>query len=299
MTNREQAKMSMYGALNLVLTEYNTVYNNKPRYVRTVLDFKIAYANNFQAAASANPNNSGFSSLKGATKLELSDVAANLSGKAYVHFNDLEKASIAEQLHVYPTNYSQVADSLCGALAQGAHDLLFTHLNVLNPDTITPTMLIDFQNLINTFRSQQGNSSMLHELSPLLTKEYKDSFKVVDKKIFNLKLLTRDFEKINLEFFNKVKASTIIPPINVHHTFVEIIAVAKSTGNVVENVFFSLAKGLKKSGTTNEEGKTLLSKVRFGKDVLTVKIEGNEVQTNHIHIKRGVTNHYTIIIEGM
>ena len=296
MTNREQAQMSMFIALDKELTDDESVYQGDADYVAEVAAFRTAFQANKDAAEKAHVDNSGFSQDKLNQKLVLSQMASNLSGKAYVKFVNLNKLNLAEQMSTEPTDYSIKADSVCATLAQKAHDVMHDNLADLSPNTVTDANLVDLQKEIDKFTELKGSSEIVHEVSPELTQQFKDSFKPVMVRVDHLKLLTRDYKSSNPGFYTRLMASTKIPTINVHHTYVGGHVTRKSDGKPILGAVFSLTKG-GKSDTTDHEGDFLIEEVKAGEDTLTGVLDGNVVYTGYITIKRGKTNHFDVVIE--
>ncbi len=298
MTNREQAQMTMFAALKAELVASAAAFAGNQDYIDEVTLFNTNNGKNSDAATAAHADNSGFSADKLAAKKELTKMASNMSGKAYVKFTNLNKISLASQLHVEPTDYSTASDSQCAKLAQEAHKLMSDNIADLTPNTITAGMLTDLQGKIDTFTQKQGSSDTVHEVSPEMTRKFKDSFKPVMTNVDHLKLLTRDYESSNPKFYARLMASTVIPVINVHHTNVEVHATAKSTGKPVEGIEFSLTRA-NKSDITDYKGNAEIEHVKSGEDVLTGKMNGNTVYTAHVKIKRGTLNHYDVVIDSI
>ena len=298
MTNKEQAVTTMITALGVELVKDNGAFAGNQDFIDEVGLFNDNAKKNSSAATAAHVDNSGFSAEKLKAKLALTALVSNLSGKAYVKFINLGKLSIAQQLHIEPSDYSHAADSNCAKLAQEAHDLMDTNIGDLTPNTIDAGMLNGLQKSIDFFKNTAGSSDTVHETSPELTKKFKASFKPVMVNVEHLRLLGRDYETSNNDFFTKLMASMVIPPINVHHTIVSITATAKSTGKAVENVVFSLTKA-GKSATTDFEGNAEIDEVKAGKDILTGVYNGAVIYTAHIAIKRGKTVHFDVVIESL
>ena len=241
MTNREQALTTMFTGLKTQLEQEADVYQENEDFKDEVKTFESAFEYNKKCGIEAHVSNSGFSLDKLAAKEKLSDMASNLSGKAYYKFRKLGKLNLAEQLHTEPAEYLRASDSNCASLAQGAIDLMRANLEDLGPKTVTVEMLEDLRKCIVHFEEMQGTSANVHEVSPTLTKKYKDSFEPVLVSVENLKWLGRDFKEINLGFFERFMASTVVPTINVHHTTLSISATAKSDESPLPDVVFTLS----------------------------------------------------------
>ncbi len=297
MTNKEQADGSMFNAVESVLDVDSAVYEDNDDYVEEVAIFRAAHAINIAAATAAHQDNSGFSLEKLNAKIELGGMASNFAGKAFVKLNRLGKQSIAGTLSYEPTDYLHVADLACATLAQSAHDIMHTNIGDLG-STITAANLTSLQDSINKFNHLQGSSEAVHAVSPDLTKAFKKSYKPVKSSIVNLKLLTRDYKTLNQGFYDRLMSSTLVPTINIHHTYVSIYTVAKTTGEPVEGIVFTLTNG-RKSGTSDYEGMTKIDEVKSGKDILTGVIGETVVYTAHIKISKGTTNHYNVVVESL
>ena len=130
----------------------------------------------------------------------------------------------------------------------------------------------------------------------ILTQEYKDSFKPVMMRVSHLKFLTRDYKTSNTAFFDRLMASTVIPTINVHHTYVEVHVSEKNSGKPVEGMSFKL-NNCTKTGKTDWEGNAKLEEVKQGKAILTGEMGGVVKYESHITIKSGKVNHYDVVVE--
>ena len=298
MDNVQQAELTRNLNLKTELGNSATIYQNNPAMVTAAADFNAVNDLNLQAASAANPNNSGYSKEKNNYKKTLSKNAANLSGKAYVKLNKLGKTVIADTLSINPTDYFSLADSAFAALCKKAYDIMLANVDDLKPDYVTEAMLTAFLNKINTFLSLQGTSDLKHEVSPLLTETFDQSFKPVRLAVEEIKLMVRDFDDPDYQyydsaFYSRVMTACEMPTVNVHHTYVNIVVIDKSTGKPIEGIFFSL-ENAKKSGTTDWEGKLTIEKVKSGKDLLTGVLNGKTVYSEHIEIKKGRDNDFNI-----
>ena len=296
MTNTEQAQKTMFAALKKELEDDSAAYSGNQDYEDEVTAFLTALVDHETKAAAAHADNSGFSADKLKQKIVLADLASNLSGKAYVKFVNIDRLDLAEQMHTEPTDYKQPADSQCATLAQAAHKVMNDNLTLLSPNTITAAMLTDLKNETDKFVALQGTSETEHEVSPALTKAFKDSFKPVMLRVAHLKYLTRDYKTSNPGFYNRLMASTVIPVINVHHTYVEVHATGKMSGHAVEGMTFSLSNSTK-TAVSDWQGYATLAEVRNGEAVLKGEIGGVVKYEAHIVIKRGTTNKFEAKIE--
>jgi hypothetical protein len=297
MTNKEQAQKSMFTTLKNELEVDNAAYDGNEDYETEVVAFNDALTDHELKAVAAHVDNSGFSVEKLKEKVVLGDKASNMSGKAYVKFINLGRQDLADQLHIEPTDYKQVSDSQCATLAKAGHKLMSDNLGLLSPtNTITAAMLTDFQTEIDKFEAIQGTSETVHEVSPQLTQEFKDSFKPVMVRVMHLKLLTRDYKTTNTEFFDRLMASTVIPTINVHHTYVEVDVVGKVSRRPIEGAVFTLSN-CSKTATTDWEGKATLEEVKKGTAVLRGELAGKVKCEMHIVIHSGTVNHYELMFD--
>jgi hypothetical protein len=297
MTNREQALISMFIAIEKELDVDKTHWDSNALFKKEALLFLAAWVLCKTAAEKAHIDNSGFSQEKLDQKTKLSKLTSKDAGKAYVTFINADKPSLADQLFTEYTDYFQKADAECAILAQAAHDLMSVNISLLDPDTLTPADLDALQEEITKFIAIKGTSEIVHEVSPELTQQFKDSFAPVLMREDHLKLLIRDFEETDNEFYTRFLASCKMPTVNVHHTYVEGNLKGKVSGNPLLGVVFTLTKG-KKSGTTDKDGNFLIEEVKAGKDTITGVLDGVVIYTADITIKRGRTNHYDIIVEG-
>ena len=295
MTGPQQADQTMFASVDYVLTNEAAVYEDDVKLKAEVEAFKAAYAHNLATGAAAHPDNSGFSQEKLTAKIELGDFAAMLAGESYVTLKNMGKISIAEKFSVYPTNYTSLADSACGTLAQTNYNLISDNADDLIPDTITNAMLAALLTKKNTFTELQGTSEAEHEVSPQLTEDFKNSFGPVKEKIENLKFRARKYETINYGFWERFMASTDIPTVHVRHTYLEIVAINKATSAPIEGIVFTLTKG-NKSATTDYIGKAVIAKIRSGEDVLTGVLGDKTVYTGHIVIERSKINSLKLVI---
>jgi hypothetical protein len=301
MTNVQQADMTMFAAVKKELADDSGAYDGDEAMQAAADAFNEANDVNLAAAAAAHPDNSGYSEEKNNNKLVLAKLASNLCGRAFVTLSLQNKTSIAAQLSIFPTNYSSLADSPCASLAQKVHDVMSDNIGDLT-GYVTAAKLVEFQKAIDHFKELQGTSDYVHEVSPELTEDFEDSFVPVKEKVEHLKLLVRDYEITNNAFYKRLMASTVVPTVNVHHTYVAIYAYSKETQRPLENITFTLTKG-KKSAITDWEGNALIAEVRSGKDVLTATIgdENNPKILLKLNIKiiRAKSNFFKIAIEGL
>ncbi|MEI8204709.1 MAG: hypothetical protein WCH34_16945 [Bacteroidota bacterium] len=298
MDNLQQAEMSRNLNFKTQMANDALIYQNNPAMVQAVADFNAANDINLQCASEAHPNNSGYSDEKRKYKKSLSKMASNLSGKAWVKLTALGKTAVADKLFVNPNDFFSLADSAFIALCTGAYDIMLANITDLKPDYVTDANLVTLHNNINTFSGLQGTSDLVHEASPLLTKAFEESFKPVRQAIEVAKLLVRDYDDedyadYNPEFYKRTMASTHLPVVNVHHTFVNIVALDKITGKAIEGILFTLTNA-KKSGSTDWEGKLTLERPKAGKDILTGVLNGKVVYLEHIEIKRGTNNDFNL-----
>ena len=295
MTNKQQADMNKYSAVKTELAKDAAAYEDDEAFTTAADDFNEINDANLAAAAAAHPDNKGFSKEKLKAKNKMSKNAANICGRATVTLNLQEKESISEQLFISITNYSKESDSEAARRAQFVKDLMLEHKDLLT-GYVTEQRLTGLQTDIDNFKSCQGTSEIEHEVSPMLTKAFEDSFPPVEICITNLKLLGRDYEDTNNEFYTRLIASMAEPVINVHHTFLEVYAGVKENGNPIPDMVFVLEKA-KKSAITDWQGIALIERPRAGKDTLTGMYKDKVVYVGHITIERGKMNKMHLKIE--
>ena len=301
MTNEQQSYLVMLVALKAQLALDSDVYDNDVAFKAAVAAFLAQYSVLEAAGSAAHPDNSGYSQEKNDGKILLAKNASNLSGRASVTLKLQGKYAIAGQLKINPTDYINISDAACKDLAQSAHDVMATNIGSLT-GYVTDAKLIDLQKNIDNFSGLAGTSELYHELSPELTAVFVKGIDDIKPKVENLKLLGRDYETIDVEFFKRLTAAMVIPTINVHHTYVAVTVTGRDSGKPLENLVCALTKG-KKTATTDWEGNAKIEEVKCGDDVLTVSIieeNGNTkvVYSQHIKIKRGTTNPFKVVLEG-
>jgi hypothetical protein len=298
MTNREQGMETMFAALKQELAADSTAYAGNADFEDEATKFNTSLTDHNNKKTAAHADNSGFSQDKLNQKIVLSNMASNYSGKSYVKFVNLDMLNLAEQLNTEPSDYRDPSDGQCLKLSKEAYKLMNDNLAILSPtNTITAAMLVSFKNEIDKFELLQGSSETVHAVSPQLTQEYKDSFKPLLKIIDHLKMLGRDYKTSNPGFYDRLMASTVIPTINVHHTYVEVYVKGKDSGGPIEGMLFTLSN-CNKTGTSNWEGNAKLEEVKKGTAILRGETAGKVRYMAHIVIKGGATNHYDVVIEG-
>ena len=218
MTRREQSYMTMVNGLAKEFDDDSEIIAKDPKLKAEIAAFEIDRANNEQAANEAFITNTGFSDEKLEAKMAVATEAAILSGRAYVKFSNLKKASIYEQLHTNAYDYSQAPDIECAKIAQNAHDLLLVNIADPTESIITTERLIAFQKMIDHFKDLKGTSNLVHEVSPELTKKFKLSFVPLKTRVKNIKLLMAAYKKTNPDFYNRVKACMKLPVVHIIHT---------------------------------------------------------------------------------
>jgi hypothetical protein len=295
MKNEQQAEMTMFAAVKAELTEDAGIYSGNAPFVAAKNVFGAAYEKNLVAAAAAFPDNTGYSTVKKELKTKLSKMASNLSGKAFVALKIKNEPEIAELLNIYPTDYISLSDSACGALAQGAYNIMNENIGDLD-GYVAAEDLEDLKTLTDEFINAQGSSELQHEISPELTDAFYESFKPVKEAIGTLKLLVRDYESSNIDFYNRFMASTIVPAVAVRHTYVTVHAVWKNSEKPAEGIVIKLSNSTKTT-VTDWEGNGTLKEVKAGKALLSGELASKVKFEAHIEIKRGTTNHYEAVIE--
>ena len=297
MTNEQQADINMFNSLKAALASFSDIYDDDEAFKAAVTKFLAAHSANATAAANAHPDNSGYSKVKKTAKTKLSKTVANLCGRAFVTLKDQDEIEISDQMLVNPSNYSKESDSECARLAQAMHDIMGTYIGLLT-GYVTAAKLTALQAEIDEFNGLQGTSEMVHEVSPMLTQKFVESFIPVKSRVEDIKLLLRDYETTNDEFFTAITAAMVVPAVAIRHTYVAITAIGKDSGRMLENIVFTLTEA-KKSATTDWEGKALIEEVKSGKDVLTGVFNDKVVYTSHIVIVKAMTNNFHLKIDAM
>ena len=296
MTNREQAKMTMYSGLNTFLTDNAVVYAANLAFTTEKTKFDAVYLQVKKFAAKTGTDNSGFSVDKEQAKAEMAKKAATLSGFAKVRFGDLNQPDLAGQLHVTDTDYTSAADSASVTLAQAAKNLMNDNIAVLAPDYVTPIDLTDLNILITDFQNAQGASDAAHQTEPQDTSAFKDALTPVDDSIDNMKLLGRFYQDTGAEFYNELLLVTALPAVNVHHTNVNVTVTASEDGHTLANATGTLSNS-DKTGTSDLSGQMTIEEVLAGDAVLTVNATGRKQVQTQLHINRGKDNDLSVVME--
>ena len=295
MKNEQQAEMTMFASVNAELAEDASIYSGNAPFVAAKEVFMTANEKNLAAAAAAYPDNTGYSTVKNELKTKLAKMASNLSGKAFVALKIKNKPEIAELLSIYPNDYLSLSDSACGALAQSAYNIMNANIGDLD-GYVKDEDLDALKTLTEQFLNAQGSSELQHEISPELTAAFYESFKPVKEAISTLKLLVRDYESTNIDFYNRFMASTIVPAAAIRHTYVDVHAVWKNSGEAAEGVLFRLSNSTK-TAVSDWEGNARLVEVQAGKATLTGELASKVKYLAHIVIDRGTTNKFEAEIE--
>ena len=296
MTNREQAKMTMYAGVDTFLTDNAAVYAANVAFTTEKAKFDNAYIQVKNMAAKTGTDNSGFSIAKEQAKAEMAKKAATLSGFAKVRFIDLNEPDLAGQLNVSDTDYTTPADSESVTRAQSARDLLGANLPDLIPDYVSPLDLTALGTLITDFQNAQGASDAAHQTEPQDTSAFKDALAPMDDSIDNLLLLGRFYQDTQAEFYNELLLVTQLPPINVHHTNVNVTVTASEDGHAIANATGTLSNS-DKTGTSNLSGLMTIEEVLAGDAVLTVNATGRKQVQTPLHIDRGKDNDLGVVME--
>jgi hypothetical protein len=182
MTNREQAKRTMYGGVKAYVTDEGnaTVLDGFGPFATEKTKFLTAEQANGDAAAKTGTDNSGFSQEKLDAKIAAGTKAAILSGFAQIKLEDDGNLDLAGQLDISITNYTGPADSEAASLMQGAHDLMDDNEDLLT-GYVTAGDLTALQGLIDTYTEAQGSSDSAHQAEPVDTTAFKTSFAPVIK----------------------------------------------------------------------------------------------------------------------
>jgi hypothetical protein len=297
MTNREQAKMTMYAGTDTFLTDNVAVYTGNVAFETEKAKFDAAYVLVKKVAAKTGTDNSGFSEEKNLAKTEMAKQAAKLSGFAKVRFEDLGELDLAGQLHIGDSDYTHLSDSQSVTRAQATHDLLNANLAMLTPDYVTAANITALDTVIGDFESAQGSSDAVHQTEPEDTSAFKDSLPVIDKSLGNLKLLGRFYEDTASEFYNELLLVTQIPPVNVHHTNVNVKVTATEDGHPIANATGALSNS-DKTGESDLNGVLHIEEVRSGDAVLTVSATGRKTLQQQIDIERGTDNNFNVGLEA-
>jgi len=293
MTNEQQADMTSYENFATYLNEPSSisVYQNNIPFKNKVAQFIDAYKQNKDKAAATNPDNSGYSDAKNDAKVELSESIIILTAPSKVALEDAGMPEEAEKLCVNASDYRYLADSDCKTLAKKNYNVMKANGGTLIPDIISQSDLDDLLDEIENFGTLQGESGTQHELSPLLTAAFEESFGPCRKYTAQLKLMGKRYLRTNKPFYDGLIKSAEVPAVNVHHTYVN-VTITDRNGRPMEGIVVTLDGG-NKSATTDYKGEGSIEQVRCGNATLICTYNDKIVMKSHIKILRGKKNFYT------
>jgi hypothetical protein len=298
MTNREQAKMTMYAGIDSFLldTDNAAIYAGNLAFTTEKAIFDTAYTLVKKRAAKTGTDNSGFSLGKDEAKEEMAKKAATLSGFAFVRFNALGEMDLAGQLLIRDTDYLFVADALSVSRAQAAMELMNTNLAMLTPDYVTAADILALSTAINNTQNALGASDAAHQTEPQDTSAFKDSLPPLDNSIDNLKLLARFFQDSATEFYEEFLLVCELPPVNVHHTKIIVTVTASENSNAIAGATGTLSN-TDKTGTSDLNGLMTIEEVPGGIAVLTVNAPGRQQVQTQLSIQQGKDNNVSVEME--
>jgi hypothetical protein len=300
MTNREQAKRTMYGGIKSFINQpaNATVLDAFLPFATEKAKFIAAEKANADAAAKTGTNNSGFSQEKLDAKIAAATRTAILAGFAQIKLEDDGELDLAGQLDIAVTNYTGPADSEAAALMQGAYGLMDTNIGLLT-GYVTAGDLTGLQDLINEYTGAQGSSDSAHQAEPVDTATFKTSFAPVDKSIKRLKTLGRFLIGTDDEgIYEGLLAVSNLPAVNIHHTTVNITSRAKENSSIINNATAGLSN-TDKQGSRDFDGVIHFDRVRNGKSIiLTVNAPGRKQVQIQIGILAGKDNNFDVMMEA-
>jgi hypothetical protein len=294
MDNIDQAKETMFAGIFEYLDQKKLVFANNPAFKQKVGQFITAYNSVKSLGAKNQVSASGYSDAKNATKKEMADKAAEISGYAFVKLQELNQEELSAQLHITTSDFYYNSDPLALALTKATYDLLENNLALITPEYVTVDDLHDLQALMDEFVKGMGKSDEEHRSQPVDTKAYKAAIKDTDKILDDMMLLARKFAKSQKEFYDKLVALNVLPPVAVRHTSLNITAIDSVTKKPIENVFGELSNSTK-TDTSDTQGELNFDRVRASKNItLTLTAPNYQKFIMVIAIARGKENNMTV-----
>jgi len=288
----------MADALQSELVADRDIYKDNKEFVDGADVFTAAKKVAEDALIVAYPADPSFSQEKLDAKTAIAIKVSILCGLAYVKLKKLHQNTLANTLHIKQADYLYLSDVEFATLVFAMQKILQENLGLIDIPSINAEKLAELVKLTEAFKALKGTSLKVHENSPTLTKAFEDSLEPLQDSVDDLKLLAGDFYESNLDFYKRIMASSAIPTVHVHHTYVIITATMKSSGKPAVGILFSFEKA-KKSATTDRDGVASMEEVSFGPDVLIGTLDGKEVLYKKVKIKRSTTNNWEVVIDSL
>lgn len=296
MDAKESAKLKMHNTFNTFLEKEQTVFANYKPMVRKHEQFRDSLSRSNELAKTLSNDNTGYSKDKKETKREMAEAIATLAGVAQVAFEEKEMWVEAQQMYIAPSDYIKGTEVEGKVLAEAQHAIITAHKDLLVPDYITEEELSTAQTLINNFHTSSSEGAVLQHSSPTETQNFKKIIKHKDKLIDDIKLLARKLSKTNPDFYERLIAVSVLPPIAVHHTYFSLTLLDKASKQPVANATASLSNS-KKTGTSDASGNLSIDRVRQGNATLHLTAEGYKELNIQVSIQKGHDNHFELELE--
>jgi hypothetical protein len=252
-------------------------------------DCLTSFADAEAKALAAGIDYKGYTENRDVVRTSLAHEIAIICGNAYVKFNKLGKHDLAEQLHINETDYldGKVENAL--HYAQTGHDIMASHLTDLT-DYITATDLSNLQTLINNLTTAEGQTLSLHQASPADTAAAEAAILKTDEDIHNLLIVIRPLQKTNLSLYNAIVLNSILPPVNIHHSYLTVTVRDAATNALFQGAVLTINTSDKKTATTDDTGIGKIDRLRSGPTILTITAPGKPVKRIHLQISIGKNN---------
>jgi hypothetical protein len=223
-------------------------------------------------------------------KHALADHAANVLGNAYVRFEILGKHDLSAQLHFNESDYTHASDPEAITMAQEGYNIISANLVDLTTDYVTLADATTLQSLIDTLKSSMGKKESARKASPADTAAFEKALKVADTAIDNFVIVLRPVQKANIGLYNALILNTHLPPINVHHTYLNVTVLDAATNTPIVGAVLSINTSDKKTATTDADGNATIERLRSGATILTIAAPGKEPKEVHLQVSRGKNN---------
>lgn len=301
MTNREQAKLTMYAAVDtyLKIPANVVIYSGDVPTVDEKANFDTVFSNCGQAVGKSGTVNTGFSQEKLTAQEKVAARIAVFAGRAHRRFEKLGKLTLAEQLYISVTDYMAPADADAALRIGNAIKLMNDNIADLT-GYVTAANISEVQALLDTFTGTVGSSEMVHQLEPVDTAAAKASFAPVDKSIKDLLNVTRIFIGTpDEDFYKGLVAVSEVPAVNIHHTTVHVLVRGRADNQPVAGATGALSN-TPKTAKSDLNGVLVISEVRSGPAIiLTVTAPGFKTVTIQLGIQRGKDNSFDVFMDNV
>lgn len=292
MNKRLVAKLYRNNALKAVLTApANAAILTPIKPIANEVGACIASFSNAETKAlSAGITYEGYTVNRDLARVTLAHEAAIICGNGYLRLNRLNRHDLAAQLHIHETDYLNAGIEQAAQIAQNGHDVLFGCLADLG-DYVTAGDLTSLQGFINALNLAEGLTLSLHQASPAELQAAETAIRQTDEDIDNLRIAIRPLQKTNLSLYNTIVLNCMLPPVNIHHTY---LTVAVTDANTHEPLIGATLTADTKTATTKTGGIGVLEKVKAGTVPLQIAAPGKPVKEVICQVKRGKNNSVSV-----